>query len=73
MGQRDGRKKNSPVIFYKQQGETFADIGVNQGLNKDDFAVVFQTPIQAEVLHLCGNKKVVCIDSLMVLMDKILN
>ncbi len=63
MGQRDGRKKNSPVIFYKQQGETFADIGVNQGLNKDDFALVIQTPIQAEVLHLCGNNKVVCIDS----------
>ncbi len=43
-------KKNSPVIFYKQQGETFADIaGINQGLNKDDFALVIQTPIQAEV------------------------
>ncbi len=26
-------------MFYKQQGETFADIGVNQGLNKDDFAL----------------------------------
>jgi len=56
-------KENCPILFYKQQGESLADIGVHQSLSKDDFTLVIQTPIQAEVLQLCGKNKVVCIDS----------
>ncbi len=52
----------SPVLLYKKQGQTKAEIGTNIGLDENDFALVIQTPLQAEMLQNCGNNKV-CIDA----------
>ncbi len=56
---------NNPVLFYKEQGSILAEIGTNYdiSLGIDDFALVIQTPLQAEVLQTCGNLKVVCADA----------
>lgn len=58
---RQGR--DNPVLFYKPQGQKEAIIGDNLGLNVDDFAIVIQTKLQAEMLCDCGNEKVVCVDA----------
>ena len=55
-----GKKEGNPVLFYKQQGQILADIGVSIGL---DFALVIQTPLQTEVVQNCGSNKVVCLDA----------
>lgn len=51
-------RQDNPVLFYKEQGRTEATIGTNTGLDSDDFALVIQTPLQAELLRVCGNGKV---------------
>lgn len=55
-------RKDNPVLFYKEQGNVVAEVGCNEGLGVDDFALVIQTPLQADVLRL-GDKKVVCADA----------
>ena len=50
-------------MFYKQQGQKESTIGDNVGLNVNDFALVLQTKLQAEMLRDCGHEKVVCIDA----------
>ena len=52
-----------PVLFYKQQGQKESTIGDNVGLDVNDFALVLQTKLQAEMLRDCGHGKVVCIDA----------
>ena len=58
-----GKKEGNPVLFYKQQGQILADIGVSIGLDINDFALVIQAPLQTEVLQNCGSNKVVCLDA----------
>lgn len=53
---------NSPVLFYKGQGCVDAEVGTNDGLGKDDFALVIQSSLQADLLRDCGDNKVVCAD-----------
>lgn len=56
-------RENNPVLFYKEQGTMVAEVGNNNGLGMDDFALVIQTPLQADVLRHCGENKVVCADA----------
>ena len=58
-----GKEEESPVLFYKQQGQTKAEVGTNIGLSENDFALVIQTPLQAEMLKKCGSNKVICVDA----------
>ena len=51
------------MLFFKQQGKLTADVGTSNGLKQDDFALVIQTPLQAEMLRCCGDKKIVCLDA----------
>ena len=53
-----GKKEGNPILFYKQQGQILADIGVSNGF---DFALVIQTPLQTEILLNCGGKKQSCL------------
>ncbi len=48
------------MLFFKQQGKVTADVGTNNGLKQDDFALVIQTPLQSEMLCCFGDKKIVC-------------
>ena len=50
-----GQRKDNPVVFYKEQGKWEATVGINRGLDRDDFALVIQTNLQAEVLRQCGD------------------
>ena len=59
----ESKGQESPVLFYKQQGKVTADVGTNNGLKEDDFALVIQTPLQSEMLQCCGDKKIVCLDA----------
>ena len=52
--------KESPVLFYKQQGVVLPAYNY---LNKNDFVMVLQTPYQAHVMKEFGNN-IVCIDSI---------
>ena len=54
---------DNPVRFYKPQGQKEGIIGHNIGLDVHDFAIVIQTPLQAEMLRGCGNNNVVCVDA----------
>ena len=54
---------DNPVLFYKTQGQTEANIGDNIGLGVNDFAIVIQTKLQADTLRNCANDKVVCVDA----------
>lgn len=54
---------DNPVLFYKEQGCVEAEVGINHGLGKDDFALVIQSSLQADLLRNCGNNKVVCADA----------
>ena len=56
-----GQRKDNPVVFYKEQGKWEATVGINRGLDRDDFALVIQTNLQAEVLRQCGDNKVICV------------
>ena len=58
-----GQRKDNPVVFYKEQGKWEATVGINRGLDRDDFALVIQTNLQAEVLRQCGDNKVICVDA----------
>ena len=57
------KKEDNPVLLYKQQGHILADVGVNNGLDLNDFALVIQTSLQREVLQTCGSNRVVGIDA----------
>ena len=59
----EGKKDDNPVLFYKKQGQTKAEVGTNNGLGGDDFALVIQTPLQSEMLQSCGDNKVICVDA----------
>lgn len=37
-------REDNPVLFYKEQGRSEATIGINRGLDTNDFALVVQTP-----------------------------
>lgn len=52
-------RDDNPVLFYKEQGKKEATIGTNRGLDINDFALVIQTNLQAELLRQCGDKKVI--------------
>ena len=54
-----GKGEDNVVLTYKPQGVN--DDG--KGLKKDDFLIVLQTPIQAEMLKRFGEHKVVCVDA----------
>ena len=56
-------EKENPVLFYKPQGQTLAEVGTNKGLGVHDFALVLQTPLQCEMLKTCGNNQVICVDA----------
>lgn len=56
-------RDDNPVLFYKEQGKKEATIGTNRGLGANDFALAIQTPLQAELLRQCGDKKVICADA----------
>ena len=51
--------KESPVLFYKQQGKCLND---HQFLDKHDFVLVLQTPYQSVMMKEFGHN-VICIDS----------
>ena len=59
----DAMKSNSPnpVLLYKQQGEPHS-VGC-KSLELNNFILVLQTPLQAEVLKKCGHGRVICIDN----------
>ena len=46
---------DNPVLFYKEQGCVDAEVGINHGLGKDDFALVIQSSLQSELLKNCAN------------------
>ena len=58
----DAMKKHTPnpVLLHKNQGQPTTSECKN--LNEQDFMLVLQTPLQAEVLKKCGHNKVLCID-----------
>ena len=50
----------SPVLLYKQQGKV---PGIEcKYLLENDFMLVMQTPLQAEVLKKCAPNSIICID-----------
>jgi hypothetical protein len=51
------KETESPVLFYKKQGQIIAEI---VGLGENDFALVIQTPLYRQK---CGNNKVICVDA----------
>ena len=50
--------EGNPVILYKAQGQTLQC----SNLNKEDFILALQTPLQKHMLQKCG-KNIVCMDS----------
>ena len=50
--------KESPVLFYKQQGKCIND---HQFLDKHDFVLVLQTPYQSVMMKEFGHN-MICID-----------
>ena len=55
--------ESNPVLYYKQQGTKIAEIGQSGELGINDFVLVIQTPLQADILKKCGERKVVCVDA----------
>lgn len=56
----DMKNSPNPVLLHKQQGVPATS--KCQHLKENDFILVLQTPLQAEVLKKCAPSKVVCID-----------
>ena len=54
---------DSPVLLYKVQGCATAEVGNAIGLSLNDFALVIQTPLQAEIMRSCAHNNIVCADA----------
>ena len=54
---------DSPVLLYKVQGCVTSEVGHATGLTLNDFALVIQTPLQAEIMKSCTHNNIVCVDA----------